>query len=473
MTPRKEERLRRVGGTAWRGASQKPERVGHKAPAPKRPAEPAVKKRPAGPALRTRPQTVDQAEPHAKPRMRWSMVLAAMGPGLIAALAGTDAGGIATYSNAGAMFGFGLLWTVPVMCFLLVVVQETAARMGCVTGKGFASLIREQFGVRWSAVAMLSLLVSNTMVTLSEFAGVASGMSLFGVPPYVSVPVAAIAVWLLTMGGSYKRIEKVLLAISCIFVAYVIAGVMVGPDWGEALVDTFVPQVQMSPEYLSLLVALTGTTIAPWMIFLAQSNVVDKNVGTEEIPYQRIDTCTGAVLASVISWFIILATGATLAGSGLVVDDAATAASALAPIVGDYAEALFGLGLVGASLLAACVLPGITASAICEAFGWEHGADHGWSEAPIYCGIVTAVIVLSAVVVLVPNVDLFGVMMAAQVVNGVLLPVLMVYMVKIASDKRVMGPYRNGRVWTGVTWVTIVLIVILTLIMFALQLMGY
>ena len=385
---------------------------------------------------------------------------------MVAALAGADAGGVATYSNAGALFGFHQLWTVPVMCFLLIVAQETAARMGCVTGKGLASLIREQFGVRLSALAMLALLISNTTVTLSEFAGIASALALFDVPPVVSVPVAAIAIWLLTMSGSYRRIEKVLLAVACVFVTYIIAGVMVGPDWGEALFDTVVPHVHATPQYLSLLVASVGTAIAPWMLFLAQSNVVEKNARAEDLPYQRIDTVTGAVAASVISWFIILTTGAVLNPAGIQVSSAEAAAAALAPLVGDYAEALFGAGLTGASFLAACVLPGITSSAVCEAFGWERGADRSWAEAPAYRGIITAVIAISAVVVLLPNINLFGIMMVAQVINGVLLPVLLVFMVLIASDKHVMGRYVNGRAWNALTWLTIVAVVVLTVIMF-------
>lgn len=395
-----------------------------------------------------------------------------MGPGMVAALAGADAGGVATYSNAGALFGYGQLWTVPLMCFLLIVAQETAARMGCVTGKGLASLIREQFGVRKSALAMLALLVSNTTVTLSEFAGIASGLALFDVPTYVSVPIAAVAIWLLTMSGSYRRIEKVLLAIACVFVTYIVAGVMVGPDWGRAVVNTVVPHVQATPQYLSLLVASVGTAIAPWMLFLAQSNVVEKNARADDIPYQRVDTVTGAVAASVISWFIILTTGAVLNPAGIVVSSAEDAAAALAPLVGDYAELLFGAGLVGASFLAACVLPGITSSAICEAFGWERGADRSWSEAPVYRSIITAVIAISATIVLIPNVNLFGIMMLAQVINGILLPVLLVFMVLIASDRHVMGTYANGRVWNALTWFTVCAVVVLTVVMFVLQAMG-
>ncbi len=414
---------------------------------------------------------IEEAQPerrHLDPKR----VLAAMGPGMVAALAGADAGGVATYSSAGALFGYGQLWTVPVMCLLLIVAQETAARMGCVTGKGFASLIREQFGVRMSTLAMLALLISNTTVTLSEFAGIASGFALFGIPAYVSVPIAAVAIWALTMSGSYHRIEKILLLISCAFVTYVVAGVMVGPDWGDALNATLIPRFSTDPQYFSVLVANIGTTIAPWMIFLAQSNVVEKNAHAEDLPYQRIDTVTGSVVASAISWFIILTTGAVLFPAGIAVNGAEDAASALAPLVGPYAEALFGAGLVGASFLAACVLPGITSSAICEAFGWERGADRSWQEAPVYRGIITAIIYLSAVIVIVPNVNLFGIMMLAQVINGVLLPVLLVFMVLIAGDRHVMGRFANGRIWNGLTWFTIIAVVVLTVVMFVLQAMG-
>lgn len=414
---------------------------------------------------------IEEAQPERR-RLDPKRVLAAMGPGMVAALAGADAGGVATYSSAGALFGYGQLWTVPVMCLLLIVAQETAARMGCVTGKGFASLIREQFGVRMSTLAMLALLISNTTVTLSEFAGIASGFALFGIPAYVSVPIAAVAIWALTMSGSYHRIEKILLLISCAFVTYVVAGVMVGPDWGDALNATLIPRFSTDPQYFSVLVANIGTTIAPWMIFLAQSNVVEKNARAEDLPYQRIDTVTGSVVASAISWFIILTTGAVLFPAGIAVNGAEDAASALAPLVGPYAEALFGAGLVGASFLAACVLPGITSSAICEAFGWERGADRSWQEAPVYRGIITAIIYLSAVIVIVPNVNLFGIMMLAQVINGVLLPVLLVFMVLIAGDRHVMGRFANGRIWNGLTWFTIIAVVVLTIVMFVLQAVG-
>lgn len=401
------------------------------------------------------------------------LILAAMGPGLLAAFAGNDAGGIATYSTTGASYGYGMLWTVPITCFLLIVVQETAARMGCATGKGFASLIREQFGIRKSALAMLALIISNTTVTLSEFAGIASGMELLGVPIYVSVPVSALLVWMLTMGGSYKRIEKVLLALAAVFVTYIIAGFMANPDWGSAAVATFTPTISNDPNYVSILVANIGTTISPYMIFLVQSGVVDKNLDESDLPAQRADNVSGALLAEITTWFIIMTTGTVLFSAGVEVNSAKEAAAALVPLAGQYAGTLFAVGLVGASLLAACVMPGITASAVCEAFGWERGADRSWSEAPIYRGMITVIIVVSAAIVLVPNVNLFGVMMVAQVINGVLLPVLLLCMVFIASDKRIMGDCVNGRLWTALLWFTIVAVTILTIIMFVLQAMGF
>ena len=393
-------------------------------------------------------------------------ILAAMGPGLLTAMAGNDAGGIATYSSTGATYGYGMLWTVPLMCVL------TAARMGCATGKGFAALIREQFGVRVSAIAMLALIISNFTVTLSEFAGIASGMELFGIPLQVSVPIAGIATWLLTQSGSYHRVEKILLALSCVFLTYIVSGIISNPDWGLALKDTVVPQFSSDPGYVSLLVANVGTTISPYMLFMVSSNVVEKNLKGSDIPGQRADNVSGVIAAEITTWFIILTTGTVLYPAGVTVNSAADAAQALVPLAGQYASALFAAGLAGASFLAACVLPGITASAVCEAFGWERGVDRSWNEAPAYRAIITGITILSAGIVLIPNVDLFGIMMLAQVINGVLLPVLMVCMVLIASDKRVMGQYVNGHVWTVLTWFTIVVVIVLTIIMFVLQAMG-
>ena len=305
----------------------------------------------------------------ARRKAQLAAILASMGPGLLTAFAGNDAGGIATYSTTGATYGLGMIWTVPIMCVLLIVVQETSARMGCATGKGFASLIRERFGVRVSAVAMLSLIVSNFAVTLSEFAGIASGMQLFGVPLQVSVPVSALVTWMLAMSGSYRRIEKVLLALSCVFLTYIAAGFLAKPDWLAALHATAVPSFSSDPHYVSLLVANIGTTISPYMIFMVSSNVVEKNLDASDIPGQRVDNVSGAVAAEIVTWFIILTTGTVLYPAGIKIETAADAAKALVPLAGQYSSLLFAIGLVGASFLAACVLPGITASAVCEAFG--------------------------------------------------------------------------------------------------------
>lgn len=401
-------------------------------------------------------------------RLTLMAVLGAMGPGLLAALAGNDAGGIATYSSAGADFGYGTLWILPVMAVLLIVVQETAARCGCVTGKGFASLIRERFGVRLSALAMGALLIANTAVTISEFAGIASGLALFGVPAAISVPLVGLIIWLITMSGSFQRIEKILLLVSCVFITYVAAAFLVGPDWREVGFATVTPRLLPDSDYVSLLVATIGTTIAPWMIFLAQNNVVDKNIDEDGIALQRVDTVTGSVVACAIAWFIIVTTATVLHPAGIEVADAADAAQALEPIAGHWSTILFGAGLVAASFLAACVLPGVTSSAICEAFGWERGADRTWEEAPAYRGFITGIVLISAMLVILPGVNLFDIMMSAQVINGVLLPVLLVFLVLIAQDRLIMGEYRNGRVWNILTWATIVLITVLTVVMFAL-----
>ena len=252
-----------------------------------------------------------------------------------------------------------------------------------------------------------------------------------------------------------------------------VAAFLAGPDWGQVALATVAPHIEGDPKYVSLLVATIGTTIAPWMIFLAQNNVVDKNADENDIILQRIDTSTGSIIACAIAWFIIITTGAVLYPAGIQVSDAADAARALEPIAGEWATALFAAGLVAASFLAACVLPGVTSSAICEAFGWERGADRSWGEAPVYRGIITVIIVASGVLVVLPGVDLFQIMMSAQVINGVLLPVLLVFLVFIAGDRHIMGAYRNGRVWTVLTWATIVLITVLTIVMFALQALGY
>ena len=370
---------------------------------------------------------------------RLLLILAAMGPGIITAMAGNDAGGISTYSTAGANFGFGTLWVIPIMCVLLIVVETTAGRMGAVTGKGFAALIRERFGIRLAAFAMLALLIGNVATTFSEFAGIASGMEMFGVSKYISVPVAALAVWLLVVGGSYKRVQNVFLALSLVFITYIVAAFLAQPNWAEAAHDTVVPTVVGDVGFISLVIAMIGTTIAPWMMFFTQSNVVEKGLTTKDLFSQRVDAVSGTIAACIVAWFIIVTTGAVLFPAGISIDSAADAAAALAPFAGPYAEALFAVGLIAASFLAACVLPLTTAFVICEAFGWEAGVSFKWREAPTFKSIFTFVIAFSAIVVLLPDVNLLAMMLTAQFVNGVILPILLAFMAIISADKRIMG----------------------------------
>ncbi|MGN0301649.1 MAG: NRAMP family divalent metal transporter [Anaerotardibacter sp.] len=400
------------------------------------------------------------------------LVLAAMGPGIIAAMAGNDAGGISTYSTAGANYGFMTLWLIPVMCILLVIVQSTATRMGVVTGKGFAALIRERFGIRLTALAMLALLIGNTATSFSEFAGVASGMEMFGVPRWFSVTVAAIAVWALIVGGNYKRVQNVFLAISCVFVTYVIAAFLAQPDWNMALIHTVTPNAVADVNFLSLAVAMVGTTIAPWMMFYAQSGVVEKGVHVRDLVYQKIDAVTGSIVACVVAWFIIVTTGAVLYPAGIQIESAADAASALAPFAGEYAEILFAAGLVAASLLAACVLPLTTAFVICEAFGFEAGVNFKWKEAPIFKSIITFIVFLSAAVILIPDLNLLGIMLMSQFVNGVILPILLVFMAMICTDKHIMGNYTVSKFARIALYISIVVVGILSIICLAMQILG-
>ncbi len=407
-----------------------------------------------------------------KTRPRALLVLAAMGPGIVTAMAGNDAGGISTYSSAGASFGFGTLWVIPIMCIMLALVELTAAKMGAVTGKGFAALIRERFGIRAAAFAMAALLIGNIATTFSEFAGIASGMEMFGVSRFFSVPVAAVAVWLLIVGGSYKRVQNVFMALSLVFLTYVVAAFMAGPDWEEAVLATFVPQMEGNAAYLSLVIAMIGTTIAPWMMFFNQSNVVEKGMDPSDLPLQRVDVISGTVAACAVAWFIIVTTGSVLFPQGIQIDSAADAAQALEPFAGHYAKALFAIGLISASFLAACVLPLTTAFVICEAFGWEAGVSFKWREAPLFKGIFTAVIVGGAVVVLVPNLNLLQMMLTSQFVNGVILPILLAFMALIASDARIMGSYRLKRVGQILMWALVGAVAVLTIALFIMQFLG-
>lgn len=380
--------------------------------------------------------------------------LAVLGPGLVTGAAGDDAGGIATYASVGAQYGYTLLWALSVIAVALLVVQLQVARLGIVTGKGLAELIRERFGVRWTALAMLILLLANGSVTVAEFAGIAAAGELFGVPRVLAVPLSALAVWVVVVRGSYRATEKVFLVLSAGLLTYVGAAFLAQPDWAAVARSSVTPTIHWDARFVTTLVALVGTSITPYMLFYLQASISDKGVGIEEYARERADVLVGSVLSLVIALFIIVSTGATLYASGIAVQSAEDAARALEPLAGRYATVLFGLGLFGASMLAAGVLPLSTAYAVCGAFGWERGVSASWRDAPVFNGLYTALIALAALFVLVPGLPLIPVILATQTLNGLLLPVVLVFLTRLAGDRALLGRYANGRLFQALAWGT-------------------
>ena len=399
--------------------------------------------------------------------------LAVIGPGMIAANAGNDAGGIATYASAGADYGYNLLWTLVPLVLALGIVQETCARMGAVTGKGLSDLIREQFGVRWTVLVMLALLVANGGVTVSEFVGIAAATELFGVPRFVSVPLAAFAVWWLVVKGSYRRVERVFLMMSLVFLGYIVSAFLARPDWGEVARGFARPRLDFNAGYLFTVVALIGTTISPYMQVFVQSSVVEKGVDEGDYALTRADVWAGTVFAIAVAFFITVATAATLHRQGVRIETAEQAARALEPLAGEYAKVLFGVGLFGASMLAAGVLPLATAYSISEALGFEKGVSRTFREAPIFLGIFTFLIVVGGMVAMIPGVPLFRVLLATQVINGLLLPVLLVSILRLASDRELMGAHANGRVYNAASWLTVLVVSALSLLFIATRLFDF
>jgi NRAMP (natural resistance-associated macrophage protein)-like metal ion transporter len=388
--------------------------------------------------------------------------LAVLGPGLIAGAAGDDAGGIATYASVGAQYGYSLLWALGLITVSLVVVQIQVARLGAITGKGLAELIREQFGVRWTTLAMLVLLIANGAVTIAEFAGVAAAGELFGVPRPASVTLAAGVVWLIVVRASYTVAEKIFLALGAALLTYVGAAALAGPDWGQVARQAVTPSFSLEAGYLTTFITLVGTTITPYMLFYLQSSISDKGLGLAEYPAERTDVVLGSVLSDLIAAFIIICTAATLFVAGIQVTTADDAARALEPLAGPYATALFGLGLFGASMLAASVLPLSTAYAVCGAFGWERGVSYGWKQAPVFNGLYTALIALGAAFVLVPGLPLIPVIVATQTLNGLLLPVVLIFVVRLANDGAIMGRHTNGRIFNLLAYGTTAVLILLT-----------
>lgn len=387
-------------------------------------------------------------------RPRLFLYLSILGPGVITANAGNDAGGIATFASVGADHGYKLLWLLIPLTISLGIVQEMCARMGAVTGKGLADLIRERFGVRWTTLVMLALLIANGGVTVSEFVGIAAAMELFGVAPYISVPIAAIAIWWLVVKGTYQRIERVFLVMSLVFLGYLISAFLAHPPWGTVAQAIVRPSFELTPAYLFTFIAIIGTTISPYMQVFIQSSVVEKGVHSENYALTRADVWVGTVFAIVVVFFIMISTAATLNVHGEHVDSAAHAARALSPLARGYAELLFAIGLFGASMLAAGVVPLATAYSITEAFGFEKGVSNSFREAPIFLGIFTFLVALGALIAIMPGLPLIRVLLVTQVINGVLLPIVLIAVLRLVNNRELMGRHVNGPVYNIVAWAT-------------------
>jgi Mn2+/Fe2+ NRAMP family transporter len=388
--------------------------------------------------------------------------LAILGPGLISANAGNDAGGIATYASAGASYGYSLLWVLLVITLSLAVVQEMCARMGVVTGKGLTELIREHFGIRWTLFATLALFVANAGTAFSEYIGIGAAMELLGVSRYIAVPVFAVFLWLTVVRFSYKAVERVFLLMTLPFFAYPISAFLAHPKWTQVAQNTFVPSFHMSAGYMTVVVALIGTTVTPYMQVYVQSALVEKGVSPVSYAAERLDVYGGAIFGNIVAFFIIVATGATLFVHGISVNSAADAARALEPFAGPAAQTLFAIGLLGASLLAGAVLPLTTAYSFTEAFGFEKGISVGFREAPVFMTIFTGLIVLCALAALIPGLPVIQVLLLIQVLNALLLPVVLIAALRITNDRELMGEYANGRVMNLIAVLTTVFVVALS-----------
>ena len=390
------------------------------------------------------------------------IMLAILGPGIITGNVDNDAGGITTYSVIGARFGYSMLWMLLLITFTLAMIQEMCARMGVVTGKGLADLIRERFGIRVTMVVMVLLVFTNLANTMGEFAGVAGASSILGLNRFIVIPAVAFSVWLLVVKGSYRAVEKVLLVFCVLYLTYVISAFMAHPNWGVVAKSAVVPTFQMKPEFISLFIATIGTTIAPWMQFYQQSSVAEKAIDLKHYRYEVLDTYIGSFLTNFVSFFIVVACASTLFVAGVRVNTAAEAAGALAPLAGKYASILFAIGLINASIMAAGVLPLSTAYSVAEAFGWESGVGKSFREAPLFYGLYTTLIVLGAgTIMFVPESRLIGIMLFSQAANGVLLPLILVLMLKLINDKSLMGEYVNSRGKNIAVWAQAIVMIIL------------
>jgi NRAMP (natural resistance-associated macrophage protein)-like metal ion transporter len=388
-----------------------------------------------------------------------------MGPGIITSNVDNDAGGITTYSVAGATLGYKILWVFIPMIVALVVIQEMCTRMGAVTGKGLADLIRERFGARITFYAMVGLLLGNLGNIMSEFAGVAASMELFGVSKYISLPLAALFIWWLVLRWSYKVVERVFLAACLIYICYIFSGFLAHPQWGEVSRQLVLPSFSFDSSYLVILIGVIGTTIAPWMQFYIQAAVVEKGITVKDYTYTKYDVMVGSFMVNLVAVFIVICCAATLHVHGIKVESAKEAALALVPLAGKWASFLFAIGLLNASLFSASILPLSTAYFLCEAFGIEAGIDKSWEEAPAFYWLYTILIIVGAGFILFPEISLIKVMFWSQVVNGVMLPFVLIFMLILINNRDLMGDYANSRTYNIISWATVAVMIALTLLM--------
>ncbi|MCE5311559.1 MAG: Nramp family divalent metal transporter [Nitrospiraceae bacterium] len=398
---------------------------------------------------------------------RWKktlIFLSVMGPGIITANIDNDASGITTYSVAGARFGYDLLWTLIPTTIALVVIQEMVGRMGVITGKGLADLIRENFGIKSAFFMMIGLFIANFGNTVADFAGWAASMEIFGVSKYVSVPIGAFAIWLLVVKGSYRFVENVLLVACLIFIGYIISGLMAKPDWGQVLTSTLVPKVHWNAEYIYLSIGIIGTTITPWMQFYLQSSIAEKGIKKEDYKASRLDVIVGCSITDVISFFIIVTCATILFPQGIRVEEASEAALALKPLAGDYASTIFAISLANAAILGAIIVPLATAYYICEAMGWEAGVNKSFREAPQFISIYTLMLVTSVMVILIPSAPLVMLMVLSAVINGLMLPFVLVFIIMLINNHKLMGEFVNSKLYNTIAWATVVVVALLTIL---------
>lgn len=388
--------------------------------------------------------------------------LALLGPGFITSNVDNDAGGITTYSLAGSEFGFSLIWTLIPITAALIVIQEMCARMGVVTGKGLSDLIRERFGARATFYLMIALFFTNLGNSISNFAGVAASMEIFGISKYLSVPLSAFFVWWLVVKGNYKSVEKAFLVACLFYVSYIISGFMAKPDWEQIGREVLMPSFRWEMNFVTMAIGLVGTTIAPWMQFYLQSSIVDKGLKVENYEYARMDVIIGSIAVNIVAFFIIMLCALTIFQAGIKVETAKEAALALAPLAGKHCTWLFAFGLLNASLFAASILPLSTSYTICEAFGWEASLNRKFMEAPQFYGLYSIMIILGAGVILFPDIPLIPIMYYSQVINGILLPFILITMLILINDRRVMGNYTNGPVFNLISLVTVAVMIILS-----------